>query len=124
MVLIIKSTTNKIIVTLKEKQTLAVPVFLFRLVSDVDNKEYSFILADISVYKDRYNEFDFIEGTTAILKEKGFYHYYIYEQTSAVNLDYTLTTTLLEVGKLEVTDNSESVDTVSYSASPEYISYN
>jgi hypothetical protein len=53
-------------------------------------------MADTSLYKDRYNEFVFTEGTNLplvgelILGAGGQYEYFVYEQTSSTNLDPTL----------------------------------
>tara|TARA_R110000868_G_scaffold73282_1_gene212721 strand:- start:161 stop:424 length:264 start_codon:yes stop_codon:yes gene_type:complete len=65
-------------------------------------------MADISLYKDRYNEFVFTEGTALplvgelILGAGGQYEYFVYEQTSSTNLDPTLSTGLVESGLAEL----------------------
>jgi hypothetical protein len=61
-------------------------------------------MADISLYKDRYNEFIFTEGTDLPLVGElklgagGQYEYFAYEQISTTNLDPTLATGLVESG--------------------------
>jgi hypothetical protein len=61
-------------------------------------------MADISLYKDRYNEFLFTEGTNLPLVGElklgagGQYEYFAFEQTSSTNLDPTLATGLVESG--------------------------
>jgi hypothetical protein len=107
MILINKGESNIIDLSLTEKVTLAIPVFLFRFVNDITNVEFACIMANTSIYKDRYDRFTFIEGTTLTLNPTGFYHYYVYEQESEVNLDYTLAGNLLEVGKLKVVSSQE-----------------
>lgn len=93
--------TNYLTVTLKEKQTLANPYWLWRVVSDGSNIEYSAILSDTSTEPNRYNLFTF--DSTQMDLPVGIYTYYIYEQSSAVNTDYHLATNLCEVGQMKVT---------------------
>jgi hypothetical protein len=65
-------------------------------------------MSDTSLYKDRYNEFVFTEGTDSplvgelILGAGGQYEYFVYEQTSATNLDPTLATGLVESGLMDL----------------------
>jgi len=120
MILINKGQTNKVVVTVTEKVTLAIPYFLFRFVSDATNVEYTFLMANTSLYKDRYDEFSLIEGTTVTLNPNGFYHYYIYEQASAINLDYTLAGALLEVGKVDVVSTTITEPITQFTAENEY----
>jgi hypothetical protein len=122
MILIRKGESNNICLTLKEKCELDNPIFLFRFVDDVDKTEYACIVEDISIYKDRYNEFIFIEGTTATLVNRGFYHYYIYEQESENNLDYTLAN-LVESGKLMVVGET-TVPTTAFESTEQFKSFN
>lgn len=107
MILVNKGESNIIDLTLSERVTLPIPIFLFRFINDITNAEFSCIMDNISIFKDRYDRFEFIEGTTLTLNPTGFYHYYVYEQVSEVNLDYTLAGNLLEVGKLKVVSSSE-----------------
>jgi len=112
MLKVLKNQNNTLILTLNEKKTLTSPVFLFRLINDMQRTEAAFIAPDISSYPDRYNKFILTEtsGTqiltsgTIELLPAGFWHYEIYEQTSTTNLDHTLSdnTTPLEIGKLLV----------------------
>ena len=108
MIVVIDNMQNDVVVTLTEKRTLQSPYYLFRFVNDLSKSEYLCIAADISSYPSRYNEFiikTMVNTPNPLVGEikpigYGFYHYYIYEQTSATNLDYTQATTLLEVGKM------------------------
>ncbi|RLS22539.1 MAG: hypothetical protein DWH72_00890 [Planctomycetota bacterium] len=120
MILINKGESNIIDLTLTERVTLAVPVFLFRFVNDITNVEFACIMANTSIYKDRYDRFTFIEGTTLTLNPTGFYHYYVYEQVSNVNLDYTLAGDLLEVGKLRVVTTAETQPITEFTAPNTY----
>ena len=123
MILIRKGETNKIVVTLSELTTIAPPYYLFRVVDDIDKTEYAFVLEDISIYGQRYNEFELIEGETVEFENLGFYHYYIYEQDNNTNLDYTLAGGLVELGKLKVVGATTN-PTQSFNATDEYKSFN
>ena len=99
-ILINENTTSNLTLTLKEKTTLSTPVYLFQFRNVTEKVSYYCIMADTSLYKDRYNEFVFTEGTDnpllgeLILGAGGQYEYFVYEQTSATNLDPTLATGL------------------------------
>ncbi len=58
------------------------------------------ILADISAFKERYNQFAVVEGTTFTLLN-GEYEYKVYAQTSAVNTNPDLANELVETGILK-----------------------
>lgn len=117
MIWILKGQSNIIAVTLTEKCTLTQPNYLFRLVNDETNIEYAFIAPDTSNYVERYNKFTITETADPDnlngeieLPDSGFYHYYIYEQESTTNLDYTLATTLVEIGKCKVPGDEVSLE--------------
>lgn len=120
MIWLTQGQANTVVATLTEKCTLESPVFLFRFVNDETKIEYSCIVADISEFPTRYNKFSITEKTDPTITERrngnielpkaGFYHYYIYEQESDSNLDYTLATTEVEVGKLKVPGDSRTVE--------------
>mgnify|MGYP006410520299 CR=1 FL=1 len=71
------SATSEFAVTLYEKTTLPTPFYLFHFKNDTLNG-------------------------SLILGKSGYYEYYIYEQTSATNLDPTLSTGLVEQGKMRL----------------------
>jgi len=111
MLVVNKSSNNEWILTLNEKQTLTNPTYLFRVISDFNRTEKTFIAFDTSSYPNRYNSFTITESATEILTSgtvyfnpTGFWSYEVYEQTSTTNLDYTLVTnrTPLEVGRIKV----------------------
>lgn len=124
MLLINKGELNKIVVTLSEKTTINPPYYLFRFVNDVDNTEVSIVLIDTSIYIDRYNEFEFTEGTDITLDNLGFYHYYIYEQDNDTNIDYKLAGALVESGKLKLVNPNEESTTLSIEVEQTYKSFN
>ena len=66
MIYLVKGETNQIVLTLKEKQTLASPNYLFRFVHRGLNTEVKFVVLnneDISSYKDRFNQFSLVTNT-------------------------------------------------------------
>ena len=105
---IAQNTTSSLTLTLKEKTTLALPIYLFQFRNVTEKVSYYCIMEDTSLYKDRYNEFVFTEGTDLplvgelILGAGGQYEYFVYEQTSSTNLDPTLSTGLVESGLMDL----------------------
>jgi hypothetical protein len=117
MIWINQGQSNEIAVTLTENCTLSQPNFLFRFVNDETHNEYAFIASDESQFPARYNKFTILETSDPDtldgeieLPKTGLYHYYIYEQESDSNLDYTLSTGLVEQGKLTVPGDSPTVN--------------
>lgn len=120
MILINKNTENAVVLTLSEKTTLDPVYYLFEVINDTTNDVKCFLCTDISANKLRYNEFiitenvneDLLNGTVSLFLS-GYYKYSIYEQSSSTNLDPTLATNLVEVGKLRVVANETNIDTYS-----------
>jgi hypothetical protein len=102
MQIINQASSNTCVFTLKEKQTLTSPYFLFELYCEVSEQTYYFISTDISSYTDRYNKFTIVEPTNVVLSVAGQYNYRIFEQSSNTNLNPSLATTLLESGIIKV----------------------
>lgn len=109
MQIITLDTNSTLVFTLYEKQTLTSPYWLFELRLRGTNKFKYFIAADISAYPTRYNQFTFTDSATENptsgtinLTETGEYHYRIFEQTSASNLDPSLATSEVECGIIKV----------------------
>lgn len=108
MVSIVKASANTVVVTLEEKTTLSPVYYLFEFVNDQSSDTQYCIPTDASLYTYRYNKFTITEKTspTALSGEvelqTGFGKYYVYEQSSATNLDPT-GLTLVEQGKYLVT---------------------
>ena len=92
----------------KDLPPFPTPVYLFQFRNVTEKVSYYCIMADTSLYKDRYNEFVFTEGTDnpllgeLILGAGGQYEYFVYEQTSTTNLDPTLATGLVESGLMDL----------------------
>lgn len=130
MILITHNTTNTVILTLKEKCTLANPYFLFVFTNDLTRDQVKFNCTDTSLYKDRYNKFSIIETQSMVnhdigkvkLHPTGYWSYSIYEQTSATNKSVSQTTSLVETGKVKVIGISATLD--KYDNSPKnYVAY-
>src|SRR4030066_102539 len=105
MLKIVRGTANSLIVTLKEKQTLASPYFLVRFTNLFSNTSKLCIASDSSAYTDRFNDLAVTESTTETpltgvikLSEEGEWKYEIWEQSSSTNLNPDAATKLLETG--------------------------
>ena len=119
MISIIRAVSNNVCLTLTEKTTVAVPIYLFSFTHPQSGTNKTFISADISIYKDRYNEFLITEKQVnpnnllgeVFLKFEGYWNYEVYAQTSNSNLIVANATELVEKGKVYVvpavvTDNA------------------
>jgi hypothetical protein len=107
MIYLTKGQTNSIILTLKEKQTLASPNYLFVFTHRGSNIVRSFVLlqaANISAHKERYDEFSIVTNTYFDTYDSGEWEYEIYEQTSSTNTDPTLATSKIETGIMRLND--------------------
>lgn len=105
-----KGQTTKVVVTLKEKQILSAPNYLFYFKSRATDNTKAFVVlnnADLSNYKDRFNAFNIVTNSHFANYDSGEYTYAIYEQTSSSNLDPALATNLLEVGQMSLKNASE-----------------
>ena len=92
MIRLTKGQTQNIILTLTEKQLLTNPNYLFVFTNRSANTEIKFVLlnaADVSQYKDRYNEFSIVTNINFGSALNGQYDYEIYEQTSTTNTNPT-----------------------------------
>lgn len=104
MIHLTKGQTDSIILTLTEKQLLSNPNYLFVFTNRSSNLQVKFVqlnAADISLYKDRYNEFSIVTNTYFGSSLNGQYVYSIYEQASTTNTD-PAGLNLLETGILEL----------------------
>lgn len=111
---LVKTQTNNMILTLTEKQTLALPNYLFYFKHRTTNEVIAFVrlfATDISLFKSRYNKFQLVTNTFFLNATNGEWQYNIYEQASAVNLLPSLATTMLESGYMRLGD----IGVVSYS---------
>jgi len=109
MIQLTQGATEYIYLTLTEKQTLTTPNYLFRFVNRTTRDEVTFVLlnaADVSLYKGRYNKFSIKVPKYFSLGHIGEYLYYVYEQASAYNVDYTKATGLLEEGIMKLSPST------------------
>jgi hypothetical protein len=109
MIHLTKGQTETVYLTLKEKQTLAAPNFLFRFVHRATNAEVKFVKlnnTDVSQYKDRYDQFSIAVNSHFANSESGQWDYYIYEQTSTSNVNPDQATGLLEQGIMQLNDST------------------
>jgi len=92
MIHLTKGQTNTIILTLTEKQLLTAPNYLFVFTNRSSNNVIKFVVlntADLSLYKDRYNEFSIVTNTNFSSALEGQYTYEVYEQASSSNTNPT-----------------------------------
>jgi len=88
MIRLTKGQTQNIILTLTEKQLLNNPNYLFIFTNRSANTDVKFVklnATDISLYKDRYNEFSIVTNTNFGSSLNGQYDYEVYEQASTTN---------------------------------------
>ena len=102
MILINKGVSNTFDLTLTEKVTFANPYFLFVFRNDVTKDYQRKVIGDDSLYTSRYNRFVIVEGTDVTFDPTGYWHYWVYAQTSQTNTDENLSTVLVETGKVHV----------------------
>lgn len=123
MIHLTKDSTEFIYVTVTEKQTLTTPNYLFRFVNRETRAEVTFVLlnaADVSNFKDRYNKFSIDVNKYFGWVDAGEWLYYIYEQASAYNKDYTEATGLLEEGIMRL-NNAENFSYIQHNVDNTYI---
>ena len=104
MIRFTKGQTQNIILTLTEKQLLTNPNYLFVFTNRSANTEVKFVklnATDVSLYKDRYNEFSIVTNTNFGSSLNGQYVYQVYEQASTSNTNPT-GLNLLETGIMEL----------------------
>ena len=133
MILLNKDTINRTIVTATENATLSAPVyFLFELINDSTKFAKVFTAADISTNICRYNEFlievtdgaeDLLNGVIN-LNINGYYSYLVYQMSDPTNLDISLTSGVVESGKMYLQGDKKPV-TSSYNDNDNntYIAY-
>lgn len=109
MIYLTKGATSQIILTLKEKQTLSAPNYLFVFTHRGSNIEVKFVLlnnADTSAFKDRFNQFSIVTNTYFGSQDSGEWEYEIYEQTSPTNTNPANATGLLETGIMRLSEST------------------
>lgn len=115
-----------IIVTLSENVVLPAPYYLFVFTHVTTKDIVAFVKAvadDLSSYPSRYNQFTLSPVTLFAGTQPGEWHYKVYQQVSASNVDTTLTGNVLEYGKLIL---SRAIDFVfnKYDSPTTYKTYN
>jgi len=133
MIKLDKETINRVIITATENVTITAPVyFLFEFINDSTKFSKVFTASDISTNTCRYNEFlievtdgaeDLLTGVID-LKTNGFYTYNVYQMASETNLDISLTSGVVETGKVYLKGDIKPV-TSSYTDNDDnkYIAY-
>lgn len=109
MINLTKSESNTVILTLTENQTLATPNYLFRFTNRTTGTEVAFVktnASDLSAYKYRFNQFTVVTSSYFSNEPSGEWLYYVYEQASATNRDYTKATGLLEQGLMRLNEST------------------
>ncbi len=109
MIYLTKGATSQIILTLKEKQTLSAPNYLFVFTHRGSNIEIKFVIlnaADTSAFKDRFNQFSIVTNTYFGTQDSGEWEYQIYEQTSTTNTNPANATGLIETGIMRLSEST------------------
>jgi hypothetical protein len=109
MIYLTKGSTSQIILTLKEKQTLSAPNYLFVFTHRGSNIEVKFVIlnaADTSAFKDRFNQFSIVTNTYFGTQDSGEWEYQIYEQTSTTNTNPANATGLIETGIMRLSEST------------------
>lgn len=109
MIYLTKGATSQIILTLKEKQTLSAPNYLFVFTHRGSNIEVKFVIltaADTSAFKDRFNQFSIVTNTYFGTQDSGEWEYQIYEQTSTTNTNPANATGLIETGIMRLSEST------------------
>lgn len=109
MIYLTKGATSQIILTLKEKQTLSAPNYLFVFTHRGSNIEVKFVILnadDTSAYKDRFNQFSIVTNTYFGSQDSGEWEYQIYEQTSTTNTNPANATGLVETGIMRLSEST------------------
>jgi len=109
MIYLTKGATSQIILTLKEKQTLSAPNYLFVFTHRGSNIEVKFVIlnaAGTSAFKDRFNQFSIVTNTYFGTQDSGEWEYQIYEQTSTTNTNPANATGLIETGIMRLNEST------------------
>lgn len=123
MIHLTKGATETVIFTLKEKQTLTTPNYLFVFENRSTKNVIKFVkLAsdNTSTYKDRFDKFSIKVNNYFSREDSGEWLYYIYEQASATNINSESATGLLEEGIMRLNE-SDDYSFTEYSTDNTYI---
>jgi hypothetical protein len=127
MLLVKTGQTNYLVVTVSQNATIPNPEWLFSFTHIFSKDQVRFIPTDISVHKNRYDEFVFVEGTSPgqiKFPFEGLYTYGVYEQPQGSgNLNPALSMGLIEAGQAMIiapTGNTTNDSYVSYISNDEF----
>ncbi len=96
MLVIEKNQTKYWYLTLSEKTTISNPTYLFSVHHRLTDTITNFILSDVSIHKERYNQFQIDESDYDFYT--GEYEYKVYAQTSTTNTNPSLSNEMVESG--------------------------
>ena len=104
MLLIKTGQTNTMVVTVSQNSTISNPQWLFSFTHIFSKDNVTFIPTDISTHKNRYDEFEFVEGSgggQVNFPFIGLYLYGIYQNSPAQygNLNPSLSSGIIESGQ-------------------------
>jgi len=119
-------TDVKIILTLTENVTLDVPYYLFVFTHVLTKDVVAFVKSiadDESGFPARYNQFSVNPGVVFAGTQPGHWHYKVYEQESAVNINPAQAGGILEYGKL-IIDRAVEFAFTQYHSPTTYKTYN
>jgi hypothetical protein len=119
-------TAVAIILTLTELVTLSAPNFLFIFTHVTTKDQVAFIKLDSddeSDYPQRYNQFTINPASLFGGRNSGEWHYAVYEQASASNLDPALAEAPVEFGKM-ILERSTDFTYQLYATPTTYKAYN
>jgi hypothetical protein len=120
------NTAATMILTLTEFVTLTPPYYLFVFTHVTTKDVVVFVKAeadDESDYPQRFNQFTINAATVFANKQPGEWHYKVYEQASAVNIDPAASGNILEYGKLYL-DRATDFSYTQYDSATTYKTYN
>lgn len=113
------------IFTLNELKTLAAPYYLFVFIHTLTKATVKFIKSpaqEESPSPGRYNKYTINTSVVFSGQPAGEWLYWVYEQESASNLDTTITTGLVEQGKMQL--DKAAFTFGEYNAATTYKTYN
>lgn len=112
MLIIKTNQANTLVVTVSQNSELTNPEYLFSFTHIFSKAQVNFIPTDISTHQNRYDEFYFVEGSSAgqiNFPYQGLYLYAVLEQPSGSgNLNPALATNVVENGEAQVFPQSAS----------------
>jgi hypothetical protein len=124
------ATTENVALSLKEKTTIAEPIYLFEFQSDQTKTSNTCICQDVSIFgaaRNRSNLFNITEGvddrlnSSLILFNEGRYNYIVREQESPTNLDPELSGAIVQRGIMVLLASPESSNFIEHDLTIQYV---